>query len=63
MNLTIPVECLLSVDVLSSTVMGRQTIFELSQLLVSGKEAFVDSRNTRAVMDHMKHILEKVIIS
>jgi timeless protein len=62
-NLTIPVECLLSIDVMSRTVVGRQTIFELSQLLVSGKEAFVDSRNTRAVMDYMKRVLEKVIIS
>jgi timeless protein len=48
---------------MSSTVVGRQTIFELSQLVVSGKEAFADSRNIRALMDYMKCILEKVIIS
>jgi hypothetical protein len=62
-NLTIPVECLVPVDIISNTDIGRHTIFELNQLLVSGKEAFVDSRSTRAVMDYMRQVLEKVIVS
>lgn len=62
MNLTIPVECLLPVDIISNTDVGRHTIFELNQLLQSGREAFVDSRSTRAIMDYMRQVLEKVII-
>lgn len=62
MNLTIPVECLLPVDIISNTDVGRHTIFELNQLLLSGREAFVDSRSTRAIMDYMRQVLEKVII-
>jgi hypothetical protein len=58
-----PVECLLPVDTKSNTNVGHRTMFELSQLLVSGKEAFVDSQSTRAVTDYMKQVLDKVIVS
>ncbi|XP_069692424.1 protein timeless isoform X2 [Periplaneta americana] len=58
-NLTIPVECLLPIDIMSKTDTGRHTIYELNQLLMSGKDAFVDSRSTRAVTDYMKRILDK----
>lgn len=57
-NLTIPVECLLSVEVMSRTEIGRHTIYELNNLLVSAKEAFSDSHATKAVVDRMKSILE-----
>nr|XP_022903307.1 protein timeless isoform X1 [Onthophagus taurus] len=58
-NLTIPVECLLSIEAVSRTDVGRHTIFELNRLLTTSKEAFTDSRSTKAVMDHMKHVVEK----
>ncbi|KAJ9579783.1 hypothetical protein L9F63_004568, partial [Diploptera punctata] len=58
-NLTIPVECLLPIDVMSKSDAGRHTIFELNQLLISGKEAFVDSRSTKAIVDYMKRVLDK----
>ncbi|KAI4464277.1 timeout/timeless-2 [Holotrichia oblita] len=58
-NLTIPVECLLSIEAVSRTDVGRHTIFELNRLLITSKEAFTDSRSTKAVMDHIKHVVEK----
>lgn len=57
-NLTVPIECLLSVEVMSRTDIGRHTIYELNHLLITNKEVFVDSRTTRAIVDHMKNILE-----
>lgn len=41
-NLTVPIECLLSVDVMSRTEIGRHTIYELNRLLYTSKEVFVD---------------------
>lgn len=58
-NLTVPVECLLSIENVSRTDVGRHTIFELNRLLSTSKEAFTDSRSTKAVMDYMKRIAEK----
>nr|AGZ88039.1 TIMELESS [Belgica antarctica] len=57
-NLTIPIECLLSVDVMSRTEIGRHTIYELNRLLITSKEVFIDSKATKAVIDWMKVILE-----
>ncbi|XP_018567388.1 protein timeless isoform X2 [Anoplophora glabripennis] len=57
-NLTIPVEYLLSIEGMSRTDMGRHTIFEINRLLITSKEAFTDGRSTKAVVDHMKHIIE-----
>ncbi|KAL7044055.1 hypothetical protein ACKWTF_001754 [Chironomus riparius] len=57
-NLTIPIECLLSVDVMSRTEIGRHTIYELNRLLYTSKEVFVDLKVTKAIIDHMKSILE-----
>ncbi|XP_070496942.1 protein timeless isoform X3 [Chironomus tepperi] len=57
-NLTVPIECLLSVDVMSRTEIGRHTIYELNRLLYTSKEVFVDLRVTKAIIDHMKSILE-----
>lgn len=57
-NLTVPVECLLSVDVMSRTEVGRHTIYELNRLLYTSKEVFVDLKATKAIIDHMKNILE-----
>uniref|UniRef100_A0A1L8DX49 Putative dna topoisomerase i-interacting protein n=1 Tax=Nyssomyia neivai TaxID=330878 RepID=A0A1L8DX49_9DIPT len=58
-NLTVPVECLLPMEMMSRTDVGRHTIFELNKLLVQSKEAFTDSKATKAVLDYMKIILEK----
>lgn len=57
-NLTIPIECLLSVDVMSRTEIGRHTIYELNRLLITSKEVFADSKASKAVIDRMKVILE-----
>ncbi|XP_065357029.1 protein timeless isoform X2 [Calliphora vicina] len=57
-NLTVPVECLFSVDVMYRTEVGRHTIFELNKLLHTSKEAFTDPKSTKSVVDYMKHILE-----
>ncbi|KAH8412317.1 hypothetical protein KR009_001249 [Drosophila setifemur] len=57
-NLTVPVECLFSVDVMYRTDVGRHTIFELNKLLYTSKEAFTDAKSTKSVVEYMKHILE-----
>lgn len=57
-NLTVPIECLLSVGVMSRTEIGRHTIYELNRLLFTSKEAFVDLKATKAIIDHMKNILD-----
>lgn len=57
-NLTIPVEYLLPVEnIHQSNVLG-ETIQDLNRLLTVSKEAFVDSRTTKAIVDHMKYIVE-----
>jgi timeless len=57
--LTIPVECLLSVDLMAKTDIGRTTMHELNQLLVTSKEALVDLKCIAAITDYMNGILEK----
>lgn len=58
-NLTIPVEYLMPIDVAVKTDIGRHTIFELNQLLSSSKEAFADGRSTKAITDHIKFIMDR----
>lgn len=58
-NLTIPVEYLMSTEMVSKTDIGRHTIFELNQLLSSSKEAFADGRSTKAITDHIKFMIDK----
>lgn len=58
-NLTIPVECLFSIEILMHTNVGRHTINELNALLAACKESFTDVRAIRAVVDHMRNILKK----
>lgn len=57
-NLTVPVECVLSVDVMSRSEVGRHTIFELNHLLISAKQVFAEPHSTRAVIERMTNILE-----
>lgn len=59
-NLTVPVECLLPLDVMLKTDTGRNTIYELNWLLTSCKEAFLDPRSTRNIITHIQIILDKV---
>ena len=56
--LTVPIEYLLSVEVMSRTEIGRHTIYELNRLLYTSKEVFVDIKATKAITDYMKSILE-----
>lgn len=58
-NLTVPIECLLPVELFSKSEIGCHTIFELNKLLITSKEAFVEWKTTKAVVDYMKTILEK----
>ncbi|KAK9879710.1 hypothetical protein WA026_006770 [Henosepilachna vigintioctopunctata] len=37
---------------------GKHSIYELNSLLTTSKEVFSDSRSTKAVMDHIKQIIE-----
>lgn len=57
-NLTVPVECLFSVDIMYRTEVGRHTIYELNNLLHTSKEVFTDPKSTKSVVEYMKHILE-----
>lgn len=57
-NLTIPVECLLSVDVISKSDYGRHTMFEMNNLLTSSKSAFTDQRATKVIIGFLKKNLE-----
>lgn len=43
---------------MSKTEIGRHTIYELNRLLHTSKEAFVDVKATKAIIDHMKNILD-----
>lgn len=58
-NLTIPVEYLMPMEMVSRTDTGRHAIFEINQMLSSSKEAFADGRSTKAITDHMKFIMER----
>ncbi|CAG9813991.1 unnamed protein product [Phaedon cochleariae] len=59
-NLTVPLEYHMgSIEASSHTEVGKRTICELSKVLSASKEAFADSRSTKAVVDHMKSIIER----
>ncbi|XP_046961994.1 protein timeless [Vanessa cardui] len=53
-NLTIPVECLLSVDTVNKTDIGRHAIFEINNLLSSTKAAITDQRVCKVIIDFLK---------
>uniref|UniRef100_A0A0K8TSI5 Putative dna topoisomerase i-interacting protein n=1 Tax=Tabanus bromius TaxID=304241 RepID=A0A0K8TSI5_TABBR len=57
-NLTVPAECLFSVDVMYRTEVGRHTLFEINKLLITTKEAFTDPKSTKSIIDFMKRMLE-----
>lgn len=53
-NLTKPMHCLLSEDVITKTDFGRQATFEINNLLTSSKAAFIDLRVTKVIIDFVK---------
>jgi len=55
-NLTVPVECLCPMDMLSKSDVGRQTLFELNSSLTSTKKIFRDSRCTRVIVEQMSNV-------
>ena len=52
-NLTVPVECLCPLEILTKSEDGRQTIYELSNSLLKTKEVFRDPRTTRVIMERL----------
>lgn len=58
-NVTVPVECLFTIDVMARTEVGRRTVMDLNSLLTASKESFTDIRAIRAVVDYMRNILDK----
>lgn len=58
-NLTLPIECLYSVDIMSRTEAGRQNIAEIGKMLAVTKRSFANIRAVRAVVDYLRCILEK----
>lgn len=55
-----PVECLVCVETASQSPTTQNIVHELTQLLYNAKEAFLDPRATRAVLDHLNRLLDKV---
>jgi timeless protein len=62
-NLTVPVECLCPLEILTKSDVGRQTIYELSNSLLKTKEVFRDSRTTRVIMERLSRYATKNKIS
>lgn len=58
-NLTLPIECLYSVDLMSRTEAGRLNISDICQLLTVNKKCFTDMRVIRAIVEYLRSILEK----
>ncbi len=61
MGLTVPVECLVSVDASSQSPSSQHIAHELTQLLYDAKEAFLDPRATRAILEDLHRLIEKVM--
>lgn len=58
-NLTLPVECLYSVEIMSRTDAGRKNIAEICAMLAVTKRSFANSQAIRALVDYLRSILEK----
>ncbi|XP_076323972.1 protein timeless-like isoform X1 [Tachypleus tridentatus] len=56
-NLTLPLECLVPVDIASKTPSGKSTIIKLHHCLLEGRKAFLDVRSTAAVIKSIKDTL------
>jgi len=63
-ELTTPLECLGIVGAVKSnqsTARQQVVVYKVTQLLYNAKEPFLDGGATQAVLDHVRHTLEKVI--
>lgn len=66
-NLTIPVEYLLAMNTMrfqqyqfeNLSLHDDNVVTELHRLLSTSKEAFTDSRSTKAIVDHIKYFIDK----
>lgn len=58
-NLTLPVECLYSMEIMQRTDAGRHAISDCERLLSDCKDLFASHRALKAIVDHLKNILEK----
>lgn len=58
--LLVPVECLLPLDIMSQTDIGRVVVFELKSFLVQSKTIFQDPRSTRAILEFIKENIKLV---
>lgn len=58
-NLTLPTECLYSIEIMQRTEAGRNALSDLQNLLTVSKQAFTEFRALRAVIDHLRSNLEK----
>lgn len=58
-NLSIPVECLITIDSVPKSDFGRHIIFELNSLLQASKAAFTDRRASKALIDFLKKNLDR----
>lgn len=58
-NLTLPIECLYPVDIMTRTEAGRNNVSDICNLLMVSKKSFMDLRAIRAVVEYLKCILEK----
>lgn len=58
-NLTLPIECLYSVDLMSRTEAGRNNILEISNMLAVTKRSFANIRAVKAVVDYLRSIREQ----
>ena len=59
MELSVPVECLMS-ESPSKSPFSMYVLHDLTQLLHSIKEAFLDPRAVRALIDHLNYTIDKV---
>ena len=56
-----PVECLVSAeDVSGQSHLSQHMVFQLTNLLHSAKEAFLEPRVTRIIVDRLRFLVEKV---
>ena len=58
--MTVPVECLVSAHIADLDPASHHIVHDLTHQLYSAKEAFLDPRATRAIIDQLNGMLEKV---
>lgn len=59
LNLTLPIECLYSVEIMSRTEAGRHNISDICTMLALNKKCFTNIQPVKAIIDYLKSILER----